>query len=245
MKNTLQLIVLAYLIMGLTACQESGVETMEATPKASSAAKAQFGEDFSKKGCEILTAELVATTFDVAADALSQMQMLGCRYDWQGEDQILEASISMLRVHDTEAAAAGWFASATKNRTAEEMQAQLDRVAEQLEASEQLDTAVEKSMAKSVLSAMGTKAVHFDDLPGVGNEARVNDDGSVYVRVRNLTFTVSAYKGAPAPPADFKGVDLQQMAEVAKQAAAEWAAATAPQRRSDGERLARAIAEEL
>jgi hypothetical protein len=67
----------------------------------------------------------------------------------------------------------------------------------------------------------------------------------VYVRVDNLTFMVSAYQGAKAPPPDFQGADPQQMVTIAKENAAQWAIETAPQRRADGVRLAGAIVDAL
>jgi len=259
MKHALQLTILAFLLTGLSACQESGGDAVKAASESPQTAAGVtqttdevpqslvelFDSDMSKKGCEILTAELVAATFDVPADALKQFKILGCRYNWDNETETLEAGISMLRVYDSEEAAGDWFASATKSRTAEEMKAQMEQVAGQMEKSEQLDTDSKKSAAKGILASIGSKAVHFEDVNGIGDEARVNDDGTVYVRVGNLTFMVSAYKGPKAPPMDLQGVDLQQMAEIAKEHSAQWAAETATQRKADGARLAGAITREL
>lgn len=170
---------------------------------------------------------------------------MGCRYSWEDDEQTLDAGISMIRAYDREAGAASWFATATRNRTAEEMQAEMDQIAGRLEESEQLDTESKKSTAKSLLNMVDTKAVTFEDVAGVGDEARVSDDGTVYVRVDNLTFMVTAYKDPTAPPPDFQGADLQQMAKIAKENAAQWAIETAPQRKADGIRLAGAIVDSL
>jgi hypothetical protein len=104
-----------------------------------------------------------------------------------------------------------------------------------------LDTEPKKSAATSLLKMAGSKAVTFEDVADVGDEARVSDDGTVYVRVDNLTFMISAYKGPTAPPLDLQGVDLQQMAAISKAHASQWATETAPQRKADGIRLAGAI----
>lgn len=117
----------------------------------------------------------------------------------------------------------------------------MDQVAGRLDESEQLDTELKKSTSKDLLKMAGSKAITFEDVAGVGDEARVSDDGTVYARVDNLTFMVSAYKGPTAPPLDFQGADLQQMAAIGKEHAAQWAIETAPQRKADGIRLARAI----
>ncbi|MGK2927551.1 MAG: hypothetical protein ACSLE2_18210 [Lysobacterales bacterium] len=247
MKHFPKLIVLAGLLLGLAACQDSD---NDADPQAAAdpapSADARFDSAMSKKACELLSAELVAATFAVPADALTQSKVMGCRYIMdEGDGQTLEAGLSMLRVYDSEAGAADWFASATRSRTAEEMKAEMDMVAGRLEKSEQLDSELKKSTAKSLLSMVDTKAVNFENVAGVGDEARVSDDGTVYVRVDNLTFMVSAYQGAKAPPPDFQGADLQQMAAIAKENAAQWAIETAPQRRADGARLAGAIVDAL
>lgn len=246
MKHFPELIVLTGLLLGLAACQDSGSNDDPQTasdPAQSSVAR--FDREVSKQGCELLSAERVAATFAVPADALRQYKVMGCRYSWEGDEQTLDAGISMIRAYDSEAGAASWFASATRSRTAEEMQAEMDQVAERLEESEQLDTESKKAAAKGLLNMVDTKAVTFEDVAGVGDEARVSDDGTVYVRVDNLTFMVSAYKGPAAPPPDFQGADLQQMAAIAKENAAQWAIETAPQRKADGVRLAGAIVEGL
>jgi len=229
------------LVFVLTGCgaDEQGVAGTTGSPTST---VLQFDREMSKKGCEILTAELVGATFDVPANALQQMKIMGCRYSWDNDEETLEAGISMLRVYDNEAAAASWFANATRSKTAEEMKADMEKISEQMDKSEQLDTELKKSTAKNMMSMIGTNAINFEDVANIGDEARMNDDGTVYVRVGNLTFMVSAYKGPKAPPPEIQGADLQQMMEIAKEHSAKWAIETAPQRRADGVLLARAIA---
>lgn len=247
MRHSPKLIILLLLLLGLVACQDSGSDNdVQAAADSAPSSIARFDSAMSKRGCELLSAELVAATFAVPADALRQFKVMGCRYSWDGGDEeTLEAGISMLRVYDSEARAAEWFANATRSRTAEEMKAEMDKVAGRLDESEQLDTELKKSTAKNLLNMVDIKAVTFEDVAGVGDEARVSDEGTVYVRVDNLTFMVSAYKGPTAPPPDFQGADLQQMAAIAKENAAQWAIETAPQRKTDGIRLAGAIVDAL
>jgi hypothetical protein len=246
MKLSLKRFIPLLLVLGLVACQDSGSDdAVQAASGPAPSAAARFDREMSKRGCELLSAELVAATFGVPADALRQFKVMGCRYSWENDEQTLEAGLSMLRVSASEAGAAEWFANATRSRSAEEMKAEMDKVAGQLDESEQLDTDLKKSTAKSLLQAVDAKAVTFEDVAGVGDEARVSDEGTVYVRVDNLTFMVSAYKGAKAPPPDFQGADLQQMAAIAQEHAARWAIETAPQRKADGIRLAGAIVDKL
>lgn len=251
MKHFLKVTLQMFFVLALAACQDSdsngdGVQaSADAATEAASSDRAPFAKEMGKKGCELLSAELVAATFDVPADALRQFKIMGCQYSWEGDGQTLEAGISMIRAHGREAGAASWFSTATRNRTAEEMQAEMDQVAERLDESEQLDTESKKSTAKDLLKMAGANAVSFEDVSGVGDEARVSDDGTVYVRVDNLTFMVNAYKGPTAPPPDFQGADLQKMVEIGKEHAAQWAIETAPQRKADGIRLAGAIVDSL
>jgi hypothetical protein len=246
MKDFLKRITLMLVVLGLAACQDSGSDdNVQAASGSAPSTAARFDREMSKRGCELLSAELVAATFDVSADALRQFKVMGCRYSWEDDEQTLEAGLSMLQVSASEAGAAEWFATATRSRSAEEMKAEMDKVAGQLDESEQLDTDLKKSTAKSVLQAVDTKAVSFEDVADVGDEARVSDEGTVYVRVDNLTFMVSAYKGAKAPPPDFQGADLKQMAVIAQEHADRWALETASQRKADGIRLAGAIVDKL
>ena len=241
MQYRVRLLILGLLLFGLAAHADSGGDGGQAGNGPAAASAALFDETMSKRGCEILTAGVVSATFDVPADGLKQMKIMGCRYSWEDEAQTLEAAISMLRVYDNAAAAASWFATATKNRTAEEMQQEMDKVAARLDESRQLETDQQKDMAKKMLANAGGKAAAFEDVEGVGDEARVSGEGTVYVRVGNLTFMVSAYKGPAAPPVDYTGADLQQMAKIAKESADKWAVESAPQRKQDGARLAEAI----
>jgi len=245
MKFHLQLIILTLLVPGLAACHDSGEDDNQNASQASQSTAALFDRDMSKRGCEILTADLVSATFDVPADALKQMKIMGCRYEWSNDEQTLTAGITMLRAYKSEAAAAGWFANATRNRTAKEMQQEMDKISGQLDESEQLDTELKKSTAKNLLAMVENKAVNFEDVEGIGDEARVRDSGTVYVRVDNLTFMVTAYKGSKMPKPDMQGVDLKQLVAITKENAARWAIETAPQRKNDGIRLARVIVDNL
>jgi hypothetical protein len=228
-------------LAGCGASEDNSAAASSAAPSSGSL----FDDDMKNKSCEMLSAELVASTFNVPADALQQWKIAGCRYGWEDDEQTLEAALSMIRVYDTEEAAASWFANATRNKTAEEMKAEMEKISARMDKSEQLDTELKKSAAKSMLAMIGTKAISFEDVAGIGDEARANDEGNIYVRVGNLTFVVSAYKGAQEPPMDMQGVDLNNMAKVAKETADLWAVETAPQRKLDGTRLARAIVGEL
>lgn len=246
MKHILKPGITLLIALVLAACGDSASDgSTQAAADTALSDEARFDDDMSKRGCELLTPAMVADTFDVPVDTLNQMKIMGCRYNWSNDEMTLDAAISMIRAHNSEAGAAEWFTSATRSRTAEEMQAEIDKVAERMNQTGELDTDAKKSAAQGIMQAVGSKAVTFEDVSGVGEEARVHDEGTVYVRVDNLTFMVSAYYGPTAPPPDFEGANLQQMAEIGKAHAAKWAAETAPQRKADSARLAGAIVDSL
>lgn len=245
MSHVLQLIILSALILGVAACKDSNGGDVQAGSDTPLASVAKFDKEMSKAGCELLSPELVSATFDVPAEALMQMKIMGCRYSWESDTETLEGGISMIRVYKDGAAAAQWFAKATSNKTAEEMKAEMEEISKRMDQSEELDTNLQKSTAKNILASIGSKAVSFEDVADVGDKARISDEGTVYVLVGNLTFMVSAYKGAKAPPVDLKGVEINQMAKVAQDHAAQWTIETAPQRKKDGAQLAKAIVDGL
>lgn len=229
------------MLLGLAACHGSNSNDEQAASEAPLSTSARFGDEMSKEGCKLLTAKMVSATFAVPADALKQTTMSGCYYRWNNDQETLETGISLIQVHKSEAAAAKWFDGVTANVTAEEMKALMKSASGQLDKQEELDTELKKTTAKKLLSTVDTSAINFEDLADIGDEARVKDKGIVYVRVANLTFIVSAYKGARKPPLDMQGVEIKRMAEVIQEDAAMWATQTAPQRRQDATRLAVAI----
>lgn len=249
MSPSIKLMTITCLLLGLAACQDSSSDQAPTARDSSLSgdSAARFDHDMAKRGCELLTAELVGSTFDIPVDSLTQRKILGCRYDWQDQTNTLEAAISMIRVHDTEAAAVEWFTNATSDRTAEEMAAQLAKVSKRLDERPELDTTAKKSMAKKLLATIGTQGVTFENVAGVGEAARLSEEGTLYVRVDNLTFMVSAYHGTIAPRPDMSslGTDTQQMAVRAREAQALWITQTSPQRKTDATRLAKGIVADL
>jgi hypothetical protein len=247
MSYFLKRTVVLFLSLGVAACGQSDNKDGHVTSEssASSLSAARYSGEMSKEGCEFLTAQLVSSVFNVPADALKKTNIQGCIYNWASGNETLQAGILMIRVHKSDEDAARWFAGITTSKTAEEVQAELDSAAGQLDKQKELDTEIKKSTAKNLLAMVKAKAVNYEDVAGLGDEARVSDEGTVYVRVDNLTFRVTAYKGPEAPPPDMKGVEIKQMAAVAQENTARWATETAPQRREDSTRLARAIVAEM
>lgn len=206
---------------------------------------ARFDRDIRKKGCELLTAELVSATFDIPVSELKQTKVLGCLYTWKIDAKEVKAHLSMIRAHKSENRAIKWFGNATKDKSEAEAEAEMATLRENIKKSDKIDAKVNAKQIDSILSMVSVKAVSFEQIDGIGDEARASEDGAIYVRVSNLTFNVSAYKGASEPKIDFKGLNLKQVTEASKKHGADWSQKTAPQRKMNSIALAKVILAEL
>lgn len=247
MKRTLSLLFLIPVCFGLVACGDSGnagsgEPNFVSTSTSSSAGR--FSKDIGK-GCEVLTAEMVGAIFNMPADNFKQTKVLGCIYTWKNETDQANGRISMLRAHKSTAQAAAWFNRATADRSVEEVQAEMDKVSNRLQEGDELDSDDKKTMVKTMLNAIGAQAVKFAEVTGVGDEARSSGDGSIFVRVDNLTFVASGYQGANEPDMDFSGMAIKRILEASKKHSKAWAAETLAQRTKDGVQIAAAIVDTL
>jgi hypothetical protein len=236
-------------IAGCEGDQERGAsasasETSRAVAEGLSSA-GRFDKDIRKRACEILTPALVARTFDVPEGELAQVKMMGCTYTWKNEREELEASVTMVRAHGSVADAARWFRNATMDKTAEELAEDKARVARRVDESERFESEAQRETAKSLMAMLPSEGVSFEDVEGIGDAARVGEDGTLYVRVDNLTFHARAYKGPRPPELDVRGIKPQEIIAAAKARNSSWAKETAPQRKRDAATLAKAFASAL
>lgn len=200
-------------------------------------------ETFRKQACEILTPVLVADHFGVPKDELRQTKIMGCVYTWQSDGVIVEANLMMPRIHKSIESAKQWYGNATATRTKEELDAQLDQVKGKLDESKDLDTESKKNTAKGFAElgkmAMPDAGVRYDDVPGVADEARVSSaDGILWVRMANLTFQVTGFKGPEKPQTPFDIKNPKGLAKAAMETQKKWVADTLEQRKRDATALA-------
>jgi hypothetical protein len=252
----------------LAACggNEEGTADAGASPderiEAAAAAAARrsgvhFEKGISKRACEILTPAMVAETFDVPESELRQMKMMGCIYSWKRKDAagetILEANLTMLRAHETEEGARTWLENATANKTNEEVRDEMKQVTEKAREDDSIDTELKKetvdTMGGLMAQALPKDGFRYEPVAGIGDEARVAlNDGAIWARVGNLTFTVSAYKGAPQPKPDFDMSDmkdLQKLTRKATEAQHKWLKEKHDERKAAATKLARRVVEAL
>lgn len=199
-----------------------------------------------KRACEFLTPEMVAKNLDVPADGLKQMKIMGCIYSWGEDGQTAEARLSMIQVHKTLEGAKRWYENATASKSEEEAAADLDQVKKKLDDRKELDTKLEKKTANSMADMMKMATpkggIKFEDVPGVGDQARQsNSDGGLWIRLGNLTFNLAAYKGPEKPKLEFDPKDLKGIAKKSIESQNAWIADTLEQRRADALKLAPAV----
>lgn len=210
---------------------------------------ALFVKDQRKKGCDMLTPAMAASALDVPEGSLKQMKIMGCNYSWSDDSQTAEASIISIWVKKSTDSAETWFANMTKTQTAEEIAAQMAKVKGEVAKRKEIDTKLEKKTADTVLDAAAgmtpDEGYVFEDVEGIGDEARVKVyDGSVTVRVRNMIFTVRAYKGVGQPPPDTAIImsrDIKKITAAAKEAEAKFFGQTRDVRRTMSVELAKTV----
>jgi len=92
------------------------------------------------------------------------------------------------------------------------------------------------------MAGIEAEGARYEDVPGIGDEARINlNDGGIWVRVDNLTFSVAGYAGPPKPRLTPKTFKLKEIAAAAQAANRAWLQQTLDQRKRDGQKLAKAI----
>lgn len=198
---------------------------------------------FRKRACDFLTPELVASSFDVPAAELKQMKIMGCIYTWKSDAETLDAKLMMIRVHKDVDRASQWFGNATANKTKAELDAEMDVVKGKVKERKELDTDLKKNTAASLtdIAKLGSpdEGVAYEDVPGIGDAARVSSsDGALWVRLDNVTFQVSAYKGPPQPKVKFDPKNLKGIAKAAMTAQKKWLAETHDQRKQAALKIA-------
>lgn len=236
---------------------EAAKKQAKAEPEAGDDAKPQSdGKAFTKDNfnrkmaCDVLTADMVAKALEVPAGELKQNTVMGCGYQWENDTQQADAGFRMLTVYDDEETAKTRFANMTKGMSQEEIKAAMEGIKDKAEKDGAIKGAGAEKAADeiggAVVDSAGAGGFVYEDATGIGDEARVlTNDGTVYVRVRNVTFTVTGFKldNPETPPLDPK----DPQGSIKKQSAAlmQWVTDTAPQRAESAKVLAKAVVEAL
>jgi len=204
-----------FLTILLTACGSGSEESDANTPaqsnaggdqKTASSSSKLFDRDIRKQVCELLTADMVAEVSGVDPSLLEQLNTAGmCIYSWD-EGQ---ASLGHLRTSDTAEWARDSFENSYRNKTGEEVKADMDKIQSELEKKNTEGTTdVDPEKAKTVTGAMSSAfagGFQYENIDGLGDAASfevtrtemaigghtiVSYANSLNVLVGNLKFTV-------------------------------------------------------
>lgn len=188
--------------------------------------------------CDLLSPTLVAEVLEVSSDSLRQALAGGCAYTVTSPDQEVSASLRRLEVADGDFDPVGRFALTTRSITKEQAAEITARMAEK--AAEKAEKAGKEVPAADDLPPV--PAVTFEDVEGVGDQARLNTTtGDLHVRAANVLFVVNAFKGPRAPRPAAGGADAKAAIERARKAHAKHIASTMDERRDLAVKLAKAV----
>jgi hypothetical protein len=209
-----------------------------------------FDKELRKKACEILTPTMVADILGVPEDELEQRKIMGCQYSWSNDTETGWASLMLITAHKDVATAKIRFTNSTKGMSRKDVAKVMGDVQEKLKEDGELDTEPKKQAAGLVGGALmagaGKDGFQFERLDGIGDEAAVGlSDGNVKVRVGNLVFTVTGYKGPEKPATkaklDPKNMDLKAYTAKIMEEEREWVKATLEDRKAYGKLVAEAV----
>lgn len=153
-----------------------------------------FDESVKDPKCELLSREEVAEITGVPADALEEM-LKGCLYTWEDGHGREDGTIYLgsVMVHDNLKRARGYHARFTEDVTSEEVAEGQEQVqgelAEQEAAGEMSET--DAAAGSALAGAMPEMDFTHRDLEGIGDEAQMDNRGTVYVRLGNVTISFS------------------------------------------------------
>lgn len=202
-----------------------------------SADAATYDVSLQEAPCEAVPAAMLGRLFDVPAGEIEQtpvhvMGTASCSSEWEGGGKELAVEMR-LRVFETTEQATRRFKNSTRSMTREDVV----KAAQALKGNTSSggdDT--QSAVANSLLSAIASRAITFETVAGIGDEAAFGiSDGTLVVRSGNLIVHVSAYYGAGMPMPD----ELTPAAVM--KAHAEWSKKVMPTRRQQSIDVARAI----
>jgi hypothetical protein len=209
-----------------------------------------YSKEARKKKCDAFTREFAAGVFEFPVDRLKPEdpnRKKRCRFSWNHEGKSFYAGIEGLGVKKDEKRAKMWFKNQTATKTQAEVEADGREVAKAVDESkdEKLKDPQGKAVAKTtigVMTQMTTEGVSWEDVPGLGDEARVNNqNGMVRIRDGNALIVVSAFlvpEDSPytGPPTDISAITVHNR---------KWVEATIEERKAASIKLARAYFPEI
>lgn len=148
-----------------------------------------YDTSLAERPCDIVTADMVATTFGVPVDNLQQSgpEAPLCSYQLEEDGKSLDVLLTVV-AFDTDKAAAEGFRDATRSMSAEEVSARLEELGIELDESDE-------QFARDIGIPEPT-GVQFEDVENIADQARFQTgEGSLHLQQGNLWITLTAYYG--------------------------------------------------
>ena len=152
----------------------------------------------------------------------------------------------MPRIHKTPQNAALWFKKAMASVSKEQVEAKMEGVKEKWKGRKELDTKTKKPTAINLtdVAKMSTpdQGIRYEEVARFDDEVKLSSaHGTMWIRIQNLTFQLSAYQShkQPQPPFDLK--NPMAFVKSAMDVHKKWLANNPEQRKNDIKRLAPSV----
>lgn len=166
-----------------------------------------------------------------------------CVYQWENDTRRLDVRVQVAGIDEDAGRATSNFRSVTRGLSGTDLDRAMAGIKEQAANDGGLDTVGKREAADAVVdSSSGSAGIQFEDVDGVGDEARLAlsvGAGDLHVRAGNLYFVASAYSGPEMQMPT--GMTAGSILAADRQ----WRRETMPQRRQAAIKLAEAIVQTL
>lgn len=199
------------------------------------AASKSYDVALESQPCDIVTADMIATTYQVPVKQLKQSEPVEslCAYEMTGNGRILSVKVSVA-VFDINKSAEDAFISSTRSMTAQGMAEKLNEFG--IEFDEE-----DRQFARELgLPDPQPTGVQFEDVKGIADQARFQtDEGVLHVQHGNLLMKLDAFYGP-----SMKKPDTLTLAAL-EEATSRWKQDTIDERREQSTALAKAALDAL
>lgn len=237
-------VVAGLLLMAVVACGDAADGDTQSSQAATQDGAATHDMALLETPCKLMPTALLADVFALPAAEIEQtpINIMGrgsCSSDWEGDDKSLSVEMIM-QVFETTEQAAIHFKNATRSTTKEDMEKAMQALKAHRKKDDTAADTTAKKTQNSLLTAMLSRPIIFEDVADIGDEARFGTtDGKMVVRSGNLIVSVSAYYGADMP------MPNELTTSAIMKASTEWKKKTIAERKQQSADVARATIEAL
>lgn len=198
--------------------------------------------------CLMVPRATVAELFDAPEAEIEQSELKlsrrgVCTTEWSGANRIIAIETEVQTLENKKKAAQR-FKSSTRSVSREEMAKAAQLLRERLDAADKSGKTQKSERAKrtekSIIGGLAQNPVEFEDISGIGDEARLDvNEGKLVVRKGSAIMNITAYSGPNMPkPEKF---DVKSMTQLGKS----WKKDILPQRKQQTLELAKVVFKQL